>query len=150
MLKPKSLPFRRILIATLTIVALLLPALHFHSADEHMHGAEEAHRHGIVHADFLTVFDHQNTNATDHHTSNVFEVDFPGSNDQVGLVALTSPQLKLASKLSETVSVLLYYEELIGLSLASANSLFFKQDHPPPVREYYPSLGSPRSPPRSA
>jgi hypothetical protein len=151
MLKSKSLPFRRILIATLTIVALLLPALHYHPADEHMHGAEAAHRHAIVHADFFILFDHHNSkNANDHDTSTVFEVDSPGFNDQVGLVALTSPQLKLASKLSETVSVLLYYEEPIGLSLASANTLFFKQDHPPPIREYYPSLGSPRSPPRSA
>jgi hypothetical protein len=151
MLNPQSLPFSRILIATLTIVALLLPALHFHPADEHTHGAEGAHHHGIVHADFFTVFDHQNSkNANGHNTSNVFEVDSPGSNDQIDLVALTSPQLKLASKFSETVSVLLYYEEPIGLSLASANTLFFKQDHPPPVREYYPSRGSPRSPPRSA
>ncbi|HEX7226797.1 MAG TPA: hypothetical protein VF353_03400, partial [Candidatus Binatia bacterium] len=143
MLKPKSLPFRRILIATLTIVALLLPALHFHPADEHRHGAEAAHRHGIVHADFFTVFDHQNSkNTNDHNTPNVFEVDSPKSNDQLDLVALTSPQLKLASKFSETVSVLLYYEEPIGLSLASPNSLFFKHDHPPPIQEYYPSLGS--------
>jgi hypothetical protein len=99
MLKPKSLPFRRILVAALTIVALLLPALHFHPADEHMHGAEAAHRHGIVHADFFTVFDHQNIeNLNDNNSSNVFELYSLWSNDQIGLVAVTSPQQPNTSK----------------------------------------------------
>jgi len=52
-----------------------------------------AHRHGIVHADFFTVFDHQHIeNLNDNNSSNVFELDSPWSNDQIGLVAVTSPQ----------------------------------------------------------
>src|ERR687892_617371 len=36
-------------------VALLLPTLHFHPFFEHAHGNNEAHGHGVVHADFLEV-----------------------------------------------------------------------------------------------
>jgi hypothetical protein len=151
MLKPKSLPLRRSLIATLIIAALLLPALHFHPGDEHTHGADAAHRHGIVHADFFAVSGHEySENADDHNSSNLFEVESTWSNDQVNLVALKSHQLKLACKVFETVSVLLYYEEPTALTLIFANSAFLKPDHPPPIPESYPSLGSPRSPPRSA
>ena len=151
MLKPKSLPFHRILIATLTIVALLLPALHFHPADEHIHGAEAAHSHGIVHADFFTVFDHLNIkNLNDHDSSNVFELDSPWSNQQVGLVAVTSPQHRLASNVLEIFSVLLCSTEQTDSSRVVANSRYFKQDHPPPIPGSYPSLSSPRSPPLSA
>jgi hypothetical protein len=151
MLKPKSLPFRHILIATLTIVALLLPALHFHPSDEHMHGVEAAHRHGIVHADFFIVFDHHRTkNANHHNTSNAFEVDSPGSNDQVDLVALSSPQHRLASNVFEIFSLLLYCTEQTDSSRILSNSPYLKHDHPPPIPESYPSLASPRSPPRSA
>ena len=151
MLKPKSLPFRRSLIAILIIVGLLLPTLHFHPGDDHAHGTGAAHRHGVVHADFFAVSGHQHSeNADDHNSSNMFELESPWSNDQVNLVALRSHQLKLACKVFETVSVLLYYEEPTALSLIFANSAFLERDHAPPIREFYPSTGSPRSPPRPA
>lgn len=151
MLKPKLLPFRRSLIATLIIVGLLLPTLHFHPGDDHAHETDAAHRHGVVHADFFAVSGHQySENADDHNSSDAFEVDSPWSNDQVDLVALTSHQLKLASKVFQNFSVFLYYKELTNRSRILSNSPFLKQTHPPPIPESYPSLGSPRSPPHSA
>jgi hypothetical protein len=151
MLRPKSLPFHRSLIVTLIIAGLLLPALHFHPGDEHTHGADATHRHGIVHADFFAVAGHQHSeNADDHNSSKVFDVESPWSNDQVDLVALTSPQHKLASNVFQILSLLLCGEEQTTRSENLSNSRFFKQDHPPPIPEFYPSLGSPRSPPHAA
>ena len=149
MLQPKSIPFRRTLIATLIIVGLLLPTLHFHPGDDHAHGADAPHRHGAIHADFFAVSGHDHSGNTDPNNSfNTFELEPPWSNDQVNLVALRSHQLKLACKVFETVSALLYYEEPTGLSLIFANSAFVERDRPPPITEFYRNIGSPRSPPR--
>ena len=151
MLNPKSIPFRRTLIATLIILGLLLPTLHFHPGDDHAHGTDATHRHGVIHADFFAVSGHHHSaNTDDHNSFEIFDLQSHWSNDQVNLVALRSHQLKLACKVFETISVLLYYEEPTGLSTLFANSAFLKRDHPPPIPEFYPSIGSPRSPPRSA
>jgi hypothetical protein len=148
MLKPKSLPFRRSLIAILMIVGLLLPTLHFHPGDDHAHGTGAALRHGVIHADFFAVSGHDHSAKTeDHNSFEIFDLRSP-SNDQVNLVALRSHQVKLACRIFETVSALLYYEEPTGLSLIFANSAFLERDHPPPITEFYPNIGSPRSPPR--
>lgn len=150
MLKPKLLPFHRFLLATLIVVSLLLPALHFHPADEHTHGAA-AHRHGIVHADFFNLIEHQTNHKTaDHEFAHFPELESPWSNNQFDLVALTSPQHKFVSNVFQILSLLLWCEEQTAHSEISSNGAFFKQDHPPPIPESYPSPSSPRSPPLSA
>ena len=151
MLRLRSFPCRLAIIASLVLVGLLLPALHFHPTYEHGHGTDSAHQHGAVHADFLAVFDHgSREHAGDHSASNVTAFEPAWSPDQISLVALASSSLKISFKALQGYSIFVYYDDRI----TSSRSLFYraihKQDHPPPITESYPSLGSPRSPPRSA
>ena len=151
MLRLRSFPCRLAIIASLVLVGLLLPALHFHPSYEHGHGTDSVHQHGVVHADFLAASGHDSSEIRgDHSASNVSEVESPRSSDQISLVALTSSSLKISFKALQGYSIFVYYDD----RATSSRSLFYraihKQDHPPPITEFYPSLGSPRSPPRSA
>lgn len=150
MLRLKSFPFRLGIIASLVLVGLLLPALHFHPSYEHRHGTDSAHNHGIIHADFLAVSGHESSeNTGDDRVSNVTAFEPAWLPDQISLVALTSSNA-ISFKALQGYSILVYYND----RASSSRSLFYravhKQDHPPPIKEFHPSLGSPRSPPRSA
>ena len=151
MLRLRSFPCRLAIIASLMLVGLLLPALHFHPSYEHRHGTDSAHQHGVVHADFLAVSGHDSSeNRGEHSVPNVTAVEPAWSPDQITLVALTSSSLKISFKALQGYSIFVYYDD----RATSSRSLFYraihKQDHPPPITEFYPNLGSPRSPPRSA
>lgn len=150
MLRVKCFPLRLGIIASLVLVGLLLPALHFHPSYEHGHGTHSAHQHGAVHADFLAVLDHGSKEDTgDHNVFNVTAFEPAWSPDQISLVALTSSS-QISFKALQGYSILVDYDD----GVTSSRSLFYraihKQDHPSPIREFHPSLGSPRSPPLSA
>ena len=151
MLRLRSFPFRLGTIASLVLVGLLLPALHFHPSYEHGHGTDSARQHGVVHADFLVALDHGSREHTgEHSVSNVTAFEPAWSPDQISLVALASSSLKISFKALQGYSVFVYYDDRATSSRGLFYRAFHKQDHPPPITEFYPSLGSPRSPPRSA
>jgi len=148
MLRHKSLLFRRGIIAILILVSLVLPSLHFHPSYGHDHGEDMAHSHGVVHADFFAVLDHDHTEHTGDHNVRVADSDSPWSTDQINLVTLASHNVK--PKAFQRYSVFLFYEEPENPSQILFHQGFVKPDHPPPITEFHTSLGSSRSPPRSA
>jgi hypothetical protein len=141
MLSLESLPFRRGIITILILVSLVLPSLHFHPSYEHGHEEDMAHSHGIVHADFFAVLGHDQTRDAGDH------IESPWSTDQIDLVTLASHHVK--PNPSQRYSVFLFYEERENPSQILFHRAIVKQDHPPPIMEFYTSLGSSRSPPRS-
>ena len=148
MLRLESFPFRRGIIATLLLVSLVLPSLHFHPSHEHDHAENIASKHGVVHADFFAVSGHEHTEHTGDHNVRVSEGESPWSTDQINLVTLASQSVKI--KAFQPYSVFLFYEERENPSQILFRQGFVKPDHPPPITESYTSLGSSRSPPRSA
>jgi hypothetical protein len=147
MLRLESFPFRRGIIATLLLVSLILPSLHFHPSYEHDHGEDIAHSHGVVHADFFAVLGDNHSEQADDRIR-VSDGESPWSTDQINLVTLASQNLKPDT--FQTYSVFLFYEERQNPSQILFHGAFLKPDHPPPITESYTSLGSSRSPPRSA
>jgi hypothetical protein len=148
MLRFESFSFRRAIITILVLVAVALPTLHFHPADEHSHEGDKGHGHGVLHADFFAVLDHDHSDEKGDHNVSVFDTEPPWSTDQINLLALTSHNLKPLPLAA--FSVFLFYEERADPSKILFKKGFIERDHPPPIAEVYTSLGSSRSPPRSA
>ena len=148
MLRLESFPFRRGIIATLLLVSLILPSLHFHPSYEHDQGEGTPHSHGVVHADFFAVLGDDHTEHADDHKALVSDGESPWSTDQIDLVTLASHSVK--PKAFQPYSVFLFYEERENPSQILFQEGFIKPDHPPPITEFFTSLGSSRSPPRPA
>jgi hypothetical protein len=148
MLRLKSFPFPRGIIAILILVGVILPSLHFHPSYEHDHQEDMAHSHGVVHADFLSVLGHDHTENTVDHNVRVSDIESPWATDQINFVTLASH--KVEPKASQRYSVFLFYEERENPTQVLFHQGFVKPDHPPPITEFYTGLRSSRSPPPSA
>jgi hypothetical protein len=137
--------FRSSAFISLLWVALLLPTLHLHPFLEHEHGHDESHRHGVVHADFLaSVVAHGHAEIPDDQDVSEGE---PTASYQIKFSALVSRCDPFLLRVSQTLPIF-FLEEPYSLS-RSIRRWIPKSDHPPPIAEFYPSLGLPRSPPRS-
>jgi hypothetical protein len=148
MLRIESFPFRRSILTILALVAIVLPTLHFHPADEHSHEADHADRHRVLHADFLAVLGHNHSEETADHNVHISDSEVPWFTDQINLLTLTSHNLKPDP--SAGFSVFLFYEEGADPSKILFLQGFIERDHPPPIAEVNTSIGPSRSPPRSA
>lgn len=136
--------FRLSALISLLWVALLLPALHLHPFLEHEHGHHESHRHGVVHADFLaSVAAHGHAEIPDDQDLSEGE---PTAPYQINFSALVSRCDPFLLGVSQTQPV--FFFEKPSSSNPSIRRWIPKSDHPPPIAEFYPSLGLPRSPPR--
>lgn len=148
MLRLETFPFRRGIIATLLLVSLILPSLHFHPLYEHDHEEDIPHSHGVVHADFFAVLGHDLTEQTGDDNVRISDSESPWSTNQINLVTLASRCIK--PKAFQLYSVFHFYEARENPSQILFQQGFVKQDHPPPITESYTSLRSSRSPPLSA
>ena len=140
--------FRLSALISLLWVALLLPTLHLHPFLEHEHGDNEAHRHGVVHADFLaaSAVGHRDDVTPDNH-------DVPGHSQsgpfyQINFLSLVSRAGPFLLNASQTHCIFCFFEAPESFR-PSVYSWTFKPDHPPPIAIFDSRPGSPRSPPRS-
>jgi hypothetical protein len=125
-------------------VALLLPTLHLHPFLEHEHGHGESHRHGVVHADFLaSVVAHGHAEIPDDQDVSEGE---PTALYQINVSALVSRWDSSLLGISQTHPIF-FFEKPYSFN-PSIRRWTPRSDHPPPIAEFYPSLGLPRSPPR--
>ena len=137
--------FRSSVLISLLWVALLLPTLHLHPFLEHEHGHHESHRHGVVHADFLaSVVAHGHVEIPDNQEVSKGE---PTASYQINFSALVSRWDPSLLWISQTHPIF-FFEEPYSFD-PSIRRRIPKSDHPPPIDEFYPSVGLPRSPPRS-
>jgi hypothetical protein len=137
--------FRSSALISLLWAALLLPTLHFHPFLEHEHGHDESHRHGVVHADFVaSVVAHGHAEIPDHQEISEGELT---ASYQINFSALVSRCDPFLLRVWQTHPIF-FFQEPYSLN-PSIRHWTRKSDHPPPIAEFYPSLGLPRSPPRS-
>jgi hypothetical protein len=127
-------------------VALLLPTLHFHPFFEHEHGHNDAHGHGVVHADFLTasaVGHRDDVTADNHHVPGH---DESGPSYQINFLSLVARAGPFLLSASQTHCLFRFFEAAESFR-PSVYSWTFKPDHPPPNAIFDSKPGSPRSPP---
>jgi hypothetical protein len=129
-------------------VALLLPTLHFHPFFEHAHGNNEAHGHGVVHADFLEVaaVAHGHVDTVDVH--DVSDDSQSAPSYQINFLTLVSRTGPFLLNASQTHCIFFFFEAPQSFR-PSVYSWTFKPDHPPPIAIFDSKPGFPRSPPRS-
>jgi len=128
-------------------VAVFFPTLHFHPFFEHEYGHNEAHGHGVVHADFLAAVaggHYPDVTADVHGVSGhrqsgpFYQVNFLSVVSRAGPSLLNAPQIHC---------IFLFFEE--PLSFRPVYNWTFKPEHPPPIAIFDSKPGFPRSPPRS-
>ena len=142
MFRPKSF-LRLVVVANLLLAGLLFSTLHFHPVDDHAHDSDGAHRHGIVHADFLAVLaDGYDEHAKDQHDD--VASDWPAGG--IGLLALTSHRVEFSDLPFKDQTFLLDHEQLQRIVTISFRRGMIKHHSPPHVPEFH-RLGFPRSPP---
>lgn len=136
--------FRLVIVVLLAMAGLLLPTLHFHLGEPHAHDAHGAHRHGIVHADFLAALASGHGEHADgrHHGA---DSELP--TEGVALLALTSSRIELAALPFQEQLLLPEDTELPRIVILFRRGII-KHQSPPHSLEVH-RLASPRSPPRS-
>lgn len=143
MLRLKSF-FRLVIVANLLLAGLLFPTLHFHSVDQHTHDSSGAHRHDIVHADFLAVL----ANGHNQHANGPHDdADSNWPVDGIGLLTLASQRIEFSAPPIQDQIFSLNHPQLPRIATISFHRRIIQHDSPPHVPEYR-YLGSPRSPPR--
>ena len=129
-------------------VALLLPTLHFHPFFEHEHGNNEAHGHGVAHADFLAAaaVGHGHGVTADNHDATDHSQSAPSY--QINFLTLVSRGDLFLLNVSQRHCIFFFLDSPRS-SQPSVYSWILKSDHPPPIAIFDSEPGSPRSPPRS-
>jgi hypothetical protein len=123
---------------------LLLPALHFHPAHAHTHGAHSAHQHPpLVHADFFPTPSH--TEGEHQHEQRVPEDHSSPSTPQVNFVTRPGRSLALSLFAPAQTPVLLSFDVPLIPSLLLVSTRVRARDHAPPVLD----LAFPPTPPRA-
>ena len=130
-------------VANLLIATLLFPALHFHPVDDHAHDSDGAHRHGIVHADFLNVLA-ENRNEHDGVSPEDVHSDWP--TDGIGLRALTSHRVEFLNHQLQKQIFIQNCEQPVHATILF-RPLIIEHASPPHMPDFG-YLPSPRSPPR--
>ena len=135
---------RWVILANLLLAGILLPTLHLHLIDDHDHQPDRAHRHGVVHADFLEVLAQSPNEAANSHQD--VDPDLPA--EGIGLLALTSHLIEFSAAPVQDQILLPEHDRLPRLATISLRRRNIKNESPPHRPEVL-SLASPRSPPRS-
>jgi hypothetical protein len=134
---------RLFVVANLLLAGLLFPTLHFHLVDDHDRHLDGAHRHGVVHADFVAVLAHGHSGQANSHHDDV-DADWPA--DGTDLLAVSSHRTELSAPPLHDQILLPDYDRLPRIVTISLRRGIIKNESPPHVPEVY-SLASPRSPP---
>src|SRR5215510_253210 len=139
--------FRSSVSIILLWVAVFFPTLHFHPFFEHEYGDNEAHGHGVVHADFLAAV------AAGHRHGDIADIDDvsghrqSGPSYQINFLSLVSRADSSLLNAPQTHCIFLLFEEPHSFR-PSVYNWTFKPEHPPPIAIFDSKPGFPRSPPR--